>query len=518
MEGWLVTDPTLIDITAATLTVHHQGTARSWTLERNANGHLTESTRARVTSELGAWLGRPSWQSPRIAWVALGARGVSLRRIHLPPTAANDLPQVLRLQVESEFPLAPEDLAWGPQNPPLPPSRSSPSDPILVAAARLDAVADWNSLLSDAGLQPQFTIGALVRYQEVPRCSKPHAQLDLRPEASELLLADDLGPVSLRVLPGTRSGASTLAEALARALPPGSTHLPIWITTTGSPEDASNSVALASATADARMLPEIPAHTHATLHALARQVSRGTHAPLQLGVQPATTTGSRRSPVPWPWVGLAAALALACLTLPWIEAWWFRPALARQLEDLRKAENQLTLIDRQVGFLRHLRQEQPPYLDTLFLLARTLPPGVQLQSLGMNRAGEVQLRATLANAQQVLDFRSQLADSGFFSDVTIEEQTPAPNRQQMIVRVTAHWKSAADRAAAPLLNTDSLPDTPSSSSPNPGMPMPMPMPMPMTMPGPRPRPMPMPASGPMSGPVPSSVPGSIPGPTIVVTP
>src|SRR5437870_210466 len=57
--------------------------------------------------------------------------------------------------------------------------------------------------------------------------------------------------------------------------------------------------------------------------------------------------------------------------------------------------------------------------------------------------------------------------SGFFSSVTVEEQTPSPDRQKMAVRIAAQWKPAGAR---PLVKAEPLP---AGFSPGgPGMPFP----------------------------------------------
>jgi hypothetical protein len=103
------------------------------------------------------------------------------------------------------------------------------------------------------------------------------------------------------------------------------------------------------------------------------------------------------------------------------------------------------VIDRDLDFLRHLKQNQPPYLDALFLVAKAAPPGTKLDSLTMNRRGDLALRGSMKDGQQVVGFRSKLIDSGFFSSVAVEEQTPTPDRQKVTVRIAAQWKPANDR-------------------------------------------------------------------------
>jgi hypothetical protein len=65
----------------------------------------------------------------------------------------------------------------------------------------------------------------------------------------------------------------------------------------------------------------------------------------------------------------------------------------------------------------------------------------------MNRRGDLSLRASMQNSQQVADFRSKLIDSGFFANLTVEEQTPSPDRQKLTVRMSAQWKPLNARQA-----------------------------------------------------------------------
>jgi len=46
----------------------------------------------------------------------------------------------------------------------------------------------------------------------------------------------------------------------------------------------------------------------------------------------------------------------------------------------------------------------------------------------------------MKDSQQVVDLRSKLIDSGLFSTVVVEEQTPTPDRQKIVVRLSGQWK------------------------------------------------------------------------------
>ena len=56
----------------------------------------------------------------------------------------------------------------------------------------------------------------------------------------------------------------------------------------------------------------------------------------------------------------------------------------------------------------------------------------------------------MQNGDQVAEFRSKLIASGGFEEVSVEEQTPTPDRQKVNVRFTATTKPAAELATLPI--------------------------------------------------------------------
>ena len=133
-------------------------------LERGSDGKMTTGSRDRAVAALTAFIGRKSWQPAVRAVCGISAQGVTLRRLTVPAAAKNDFESVLRLQIESEFPLSPDGLAWG--------WREISSDAtkceVLVAAVRKEVIEDYAALLTAAGLSPEFTVAALARYSLVP--------------------------------------------------------------------------------------------------------------------------------------------------------------------------------------------------------------------------------------------------------------------------------------------------------------------------------------------------------------
>src|SRR5207249_12199761 len=104
-------------------------------LEREQSGRLTAGCKENVSAALRTFLKKKGWQPRAQAFCAIEARGVSLRRLTLPVSASTDLQRMLRLQIESEFPLPPEALAWGysqidakPEQRPHTPSFAGPAE------------------------------------------------------------------------------------------------------------------------------------------------------------------------------------------------------------------------------------------------------------------------------------------------------------------------------------------------------------------------------------------------------
>ena len=159
-----------------------------------------------------------------------------------------------------------------------------------------------------------------------------------------------------------------------------------------------------------------------------------------------TKNGERMAhPAPVKWAALAAALAVILLFLPYAEALLLKPRLAKKLAEVHAQTNRLATIERELNFLQDLKKAQSPYLDTVYLVANSTPPGTRFDTFAMNRRGEVSLKGNMQNAQQVTDFRAKLIASGFFSSVVVDEQAPGADRQKLAVRITAQWKPAAAR-------------------------------------------------------------------------
>ena len=463
-------------------------------LDRLENGRLTQPCRERLERALKDFVQRKRWQPPVRAYCAIGARGVSLRRLTLPSTSKEETRRLLLLQIEGEFPLPPDELAWGClelDGPAQLPAASATKE-VLVVAAKKEVIGEYSGILRACGMEPVFTLAALARSRLCPQPSGPCAMLDLGVHHSEFLVCQDGTPSSVCVLSWgsekitrsleenlgigreeaerlqrdldherttddegrrtARAAAGAALDSLAAAIHGRQIGRRIFLTgkAAGQEEIASELGRRLDGMRCQWMGPALGEGGSAAIAGLKQSVEHGGgFAPLIIQDQSAggRAVFAREGVIKW--LRLAALLVLIALGLPYLEATLFQPLLSRKLAAVEAdKEGRLAMINSEFRFLQHLKKSQPPYLDALYLLANAAPRGSRFDSVTMNRRGEVSLRGSMGGGQQVGEFRSKLLDSGFFSTVVVDEQTPTPNRQKVNVRITAHWKSTESRSSA----------------------------------------------------------------------
>ena len=480
-----------IDIGQVFFRAARGGDAFAFLLERGDDGRLTGPCRERLTSSLREFLGKQDRAAGRSAFCAIGARGVSMRRMSLPASSKDELQRVLRLQIESEFPLSPEDLAWGSRRvgPPKPLANGGPArQELLVVAVKKESLEEYAAILAACGVVPLFTLAALARAELHPPPSGSGAVLNIGRTHSELMSFDNGVPASIRILawggetitrsiqeklavshdeaeklklrpdhpggaPGTRgpmlqSATESALALLAESIQPASLGGRLYLTGNSardpllapllagllggavSCESLEQGAADGPSAAIAGLIKSTGPNSASAPLILERNGSLGAARPARHDV--------------WKWAAAAALLALAALFFPYAEAFVRKPFLEKKLAALQADRGRLATIDQELDFLKYLKQNQPAYLETIYLLARSAPQGARLDSLSLSRHPEVSIRLKMASAPEVSDFRSKLIDSGWFASVMVEEQTPTPDRR-VTVRMTAELKPAESR-------------------------------------------------------------------------
>jgi len=194
-------------------------TGAEFPLDRQPDGRLTLACRDRLVPALRQFLQTAGLPPKSTAWCALDGRGVSLRCLLLPAVTGDALTQVVRLQIESEFPLPPEALAWGfrrlgePQRQP----DGSAKQVVLVAAVKKEVVEDYAGLLAAAGITSAFTLAALARAALGHQPPDVCATLELGLAQCELAVVGPPATAFVRVLPGL-SGAAAPSSVILDSL------------------------------------------------------------------------------------------------------------------------------------------------------------------------------------------------------------------------------------------------------------------------------------------------------------
>lgn len=490
-----------LEIGQSSLKAVKGGAGLEMSLERLPNGRLTDACKNKVALGLQSFLKQELWQPRLRALCAVGARGVSLRRLTLPSSSKENLRKLLLLQIESEFPLPPDALAWGyrqlpttngPEGyPPRDPATANGKQDFLVVAVKKEVIQEYWEILSRCGVTPVFTLTGMARSSLRPQPPGACALLDIGRFYSELMSFDGGVPTAVRILPwGGESITRAIEHSLGisreeaeklklssgqGSLPDGGVRREFQPTLEAELDSLAGAIkrhwtgqTLYVSGKSAR-IKDLPAQ-------LARRLGAGVHCesleppagegrsaailglktaaeggrqcpPLVIQLTPVNGTAGPPRRELLKWAAVAALLALALLAFPYGEALLLKSRLSRKLTAIQTDRTRLTVIDRELDFLRYLKQSQPPYLDALFLLAKAAPQGARFDSLSMNRRGDLSLRGSMKDSQQVVGFRSKLIESGFFANVAVEEQTPTPDRQKLTVRISAQWKPAAERAS-----------------------------------------------------------------------
>ena len=209
-------------------------------LERLENGRITPVCRERLTASVREFLKKHGVRPGLRAFCAIGARGVSLRRLTLPAASKEELERLLLLQIEREFPLSPDELAWGhralrPE--PRPGNGSARTQELLVVAVKKESLQEYADILFDCGLTPLFTLGALARSGLVSQPPPSYAVLDIGRSHSELISFEDGVPSSIRVIAWGEQSIAGASEAelasLAKSLPTNSTGQKLYLSGAG---------------------------------------------------------------------------------------------------------------------------------------------------------------------------------------------------------------------------------------------------------------------------------------------
>jgi hypothetical protein len=445
--------PVYVEIGQGSLKALRENDGMELPLERLADGRLTAPCKEKIIAELKNFLKAKSWQPRARALCAINSRGVSLRRLSLPAGAKEEFHRRLLLQIENEFPLPPDELAWGCQQlgGPQPSNGTIAKSELLVAAVKKEVVADYREILNACGLKPVFTLAALARRNLCAQPPDSFTMLDVGNGQSELTVFEKGVPANSRIIfwgsENISNPADAKLEALAQAINGSLTGTKLFIS--GNKISEGFTSQLAKSLGNGWQCERLESANNDNCSAAVSGLKKFGGDPALI-IRVEQTSGAAASLASLDlkkWGTRVGALVAALLLLPYAEALLLKPHLAKKVAAFKAEAVRLTVIDRELDFLRYLKSSQPPYLDALYIFSKSAPPGTRFDSLSLNSRGEVSLRVAFHDGQQVADFRSKLIDSGFFANVTVEEQVPTPDHQKVNVRISAQEKPAAQLLA-----------------------------------------------------------------------
>lgn len=450
----LLNAPTVyVEIGPDSLKARHGTEQTEAPLERGPDGRLTASGKEKALATLKSFLKTRSWLPRSRAWCAINSRGVSLRRLSIPGGNREEFHQRLLLQIEAEFPLSPDELAWGsqPLGPQKPMNGTLERQDLLVAAVKKEVLADYDELLRACGLEPVFLLTATARRSLVNQPADSFAMLDVGPRQSELTIFENSVPAASRIVFWEGKDAANPSNAevdtLAQSIKAGLPRTTLYLSGTGLSKDFTERLAWSLGTGCKCERLDLPQSDSrfAALAGMQRLTATNSAPPLVIRMEQASAPAAATTVLDWKTWGQRIGLLLAAaLLLPYVEALLLKPHLEKKVADFKVEAERLKVIDREKDFLETLKLSQPPYLDVLYVFSKSVPPGTRFDTLSLNSHGEVSLRCSFHDGQQVADFRNKLITSGFFTNVVVEEQSPTPDHQKVNVRISAQEKGAAD--------------------------------------------------------------------------
>ena len=495
----------LLDIGYSSLKILVAGKGVAIPLERDESGAVSASSREQLREAVAKVLGRPAGSTAsngkaggerglsfrrgrKAVACALPSRGVSLRTFDVPTTSASEIAQVVELQVETEFPLPLDELAWSyVAAPPVETSPSpAPATRVTVAAMRRSLLRDYTDLFRECGLEPNFRLGILAVSRLCPAEAGCWGVLDVGRSTSELLILDGSQPVSLTnigwggdhitQLVTTAAGLATgqaervkseqqltnvlsearadqlladAAGALAARLEAAWTtrHAPKRLFITGGGARMRGFDGALSAAFGGKILCQRPTlqvsqaltagHSAVTLGLIEEGRLNGTTTTFAFTAPEPESALKRAASEPSvrPWLLGLVGLVLISLALRYAGLLWQLPHQREELEHARSLHGGLPSLDPELEFLTFLKERQAPYLDALAVIASKFPKGTTIDGISLARTGDVTVNGKTKSPQTVNKFRSDLIASGWFTQVAIENQTPA--KKQVTFRLRA---------------------------------------------------------------------------------
>ncbi len=397
-------------------------------LQRDVNARVSAACIQNTARALRDFLEIDRTASVRCAYCSIPSRGVAIRRLAIPTRQQEDVHRLLKLQLEAQLPISPDELAWGCA--PLPQSDGATGmQDFLVVAVKKELIEDYSAILAGANLSGNFTIAALARRALCDHSAELFSLLEVSRTRIEIAAFDSRGPLSLRTSPWD-GAAPTLKDSLITG---DSQKLYLF---------GASAQTLSGLGIPIEVLDGYPAEGRTTANSgLERLIRSGAEPPFLDSHQ---LTEKTHFPI-WRWACLAVALGVGALGLRYAETIVYGTRLERKLSAIASYRSRLPNVAHEFSFLNFIKTNQPPYLDVLAELAVAAPAGIRLDNVTLTRRGDVTFRGAIGDGQALSQFRAKLIASGFFSRIVIDEQTPSSDGHKTTFRASGSIKEEGSR-------------------------------------------------------------------------
>ncbi len=505
MKNSLKAQKLKLEFGTQTLSIKDGGTGIEVALNRDEDGRLTEKSRREILEALEPW-SRSSTKALKPLLCVLPSRGASLRTYRLPQCGAEELKQLISLQLERDLPISADEFLFGSI---IGPQSSEGQMEVSVVVLRKRNVEEIQTLLNSCGFAPVFCIGGVIVGSALRSKANNFAYIDVGSKTSELVIVKEGRPVVLKELSwGENRIDSVVVDTLGMSWPEAVSLRRSWngaVTIPESFEANTEDHLRAGLKSEVQKLGSL-IHSAFEQEAASKELAplqdwklflngEATHIPgfkeglnlsparefqsevLEIPLKKGTTpnlraleriqqnsdlsnlalldTGSlteqqgQSTPTrAMPWLLTGVALALVALGLHWAEPLFKRGALEKQIEDAKNSSFSLSNEDQnRLSFLKRLRAERKKVkaLDLIAAVSKASPEGILINNLTLDEDGQVSLDGTASSRAQANQFRAQLSHCGLFE-------------QKILMNLTVHKDSFQYRMTVVALPGKTLTD------------------------------------------------------------
>ncbi len=455
-------------------------------LQRAQDGRLTPESRSQLSDRLAPFRGKE-------ALCALPGRGVSIRHFDLPQSPQDNLRQILSLKLEEEFPLPPEELAWGYHlstpgssngHARVPSQKNGHSAPpgqrATVLALRREAVGELDAVLTESGVRADYCLGLLQTAKLAPKPVGAYAVVDIGRSSTDVLLLHEDRPLNLRTiswggvestralarelnLPEVeaevlkkRGGAEVAAASHGAITELANTLRQQWRSSPHPPQSiflCGGGSLLQDLCESLQTLLQIPCRlisstdSSSALTSLASQPKTATTVLLTRDTLAVAQEVSKE--VAWRrWLLLLLLLVLSTLLLRYLPPIIQGPQLRARLQKAQEDLAALPSVDRELQFLDYIESRQLAALDALRVISEGAPSGTKLSEISVSESGVVTFSGQTSKSSHLNQLRQAMTDSGWFDGTPVISSLERAKKIWKF-RIVSDLKPFAARPLAP---------------------------------------------------------------------